>query len=90
MQILEIKLAGLVKSGQQLPELFVTISRIPGQSRIRIVFQTCEGQTEEWIPAGNLEQIQAMAKRLQRMLDGYDGTRSMIMEYNILLEYFAD
>ena len=90
MRVVEIKVAGNVRPGQPVREVYVGMSRIAGSENIKVTFTTSDSQEEHLARADDRIQVWQMAQRIQMRVDGYLGTGTDIRWYADLLEYFAD
>ena len=90
MHILEIKLAGQIKPGPNIPDTFANISRIPGSENIKVTILTCDDETIYSIQADSRDDVYSAAQMLQSRLDGCKGTPSMVNDYMRIFEYFTD
>ena len=83
MRITRIDIEG--KTGR-----YATISRSRGSSRIDISTLTPNATYKINIPADDPDRQWAAAVNLQKELDGYEGTNSMIHDYYNVIRRFAD
>jgi len=95
MKISSIELAGSSKTTLRdgtpgLPRAFARISRPNGRDYIQVEILAPGGEGSHHIQADCEADICSMARRLQRTLDGYDGSNSEIEEYLRVLQHFAD
>ena len=90
MRITSIKLAGSIETSKHLPRAFARICRPNGRDYIQVELIAPGGERTQHIQADSEADIRSMAERLQRTLDGYDGTNSEIEEYVRVLQHFTD
>ena len=90
MRVVEIRVAGNVRPGQTVPEVFVSMSRTGGSENIKVTFMSSDGQEEHLARGDNRMEVWQMAQRIQMRVDGYLGTGTDIRWYADLLEYFVD
>lgn len=90
MRITSIELAGSIEKGKRLPRAFARIGRKLGSESIDVTILLPGGEETQHLDAGREDDIRSMARRLQRLLDGYHGTPSEIEDYCRELQRFAD
>ena len=91
MNIYKVELAGPIKKGNFIPDVFATIHRPLGDSYINITIRWADGHEKNHsVQAGDPDDLWSMTECLQETVDGHQGTNSMIHDYYRLLENFAD
>lgn len=91
MKIYKLELAGQIKPGQCIPDVFATIHRPIGDEYITVEIVWADGSDKlHTVRADCPDDIWSMAECLQEILDGHKGTGSMIHDYYRVLQDFAD
>ncbi len=91
MKIYKLELAGQIKPGQCIPDVFATIHRPLGDTYVNVTIRWADGSEKiHSVQATDSDDIWSMAECLQENLDGCKGTNSMIHDYYRILQDFAD
>ena len=90
MRITRLTFAGTIEKGQIAPRAFATASRKIGSEFIEVEIATSSGDFHHIVDADCEEDVFSMAEILQRHLDGFEGTNSMINEVYRELQKLAD
>jgi len=96
MRIASIELAGtsknILRDGTPgLPRAFARICRAMGSVHFKVEIISSDHKLDRThVRADDQAAIRSMAERLQRTLDGCEGTNSEIEEYVRVLQNFAD
>ncbi len=91
MKIYKLELAGQIKPGQCIPDVFATIHRPLGDDYVNVTLRWADGHEKNHsVQADDAGDLWSMAECLQEILDSHKGTNSMIHDYYRVLQNFAD